>query len=318
MRLGSVLLPTQVLRRRRGYRTLKLLRPDVQRALGRYGYVVLSEGLHDRAVERLVALHAEVAAAEPPDAERFTPLNLWRAPNLDPATRADLLERMEAEVSPALGAITLEGAAVSATVFQSKPPSPTSGVDVHQDAILVDERRDFGAYAWIPLTDVDERNGALYIVPGSHRYAQWPRLPSTGNELEHLRSAILREASLLRVAAGQIVLFDQATWHGSLPNCSGERRVAVGAVIRPRARASYLAERGPSTPERHLELYRYPSEPDRRSARDLTDRREHVGQLRCAQMKASPRSFALTCALERAIRPGAPGVRLEPWSSPGG
>jgi len=78
---------------------------------------------------------------------------------------------------------------------------------------------------WVPLVDTDERNGALRIVPGSHR----------DGLLEHRRSAVnpvlveaaTGEASLLvGAAAGEGIAFSGLTLHASGPNHSSEARPA--------------------------------------------------------------------------------------------
>ena len=40
---------------------------------------------------------------------------------------------------------------------------------IHQDWAIVDEEKYFSLNIWIPLHDVDERNGAMWIVKGSHK-----------------------------------------------------------------------------------------------------------------------------------------------------
>lgn len=78
---------------------------------------------------------------------------------------------------------------------------------------------------WLPLVDTDESNGALLVVPGSHK----------GGLLEHQRASInpvLHEASAvgarsIPLAAGEAVAFSGLLVHGSGPNRSGEARPAM-------------------------------------------------------------------------------------------
>jgi len=79
---------------------------------------------------------------------------------------------------------------------------------------------------WVAFVDTDERNGGLWIVPGSHRLGL----------LEHDRAGVnplLREvasetpAVALALGAGEAVAFSGLTLHGSGPNRSAEPRPAL-------------------------------------------------------------------------------------------
>lgn len=109
---------------------------------------------------------------------------------------------------PALGPLVDPAAArLRPSVFQMKPPSPTSDLQAHQDCFLVDERRSFGVFAWVALTDVGLDAGPLYVVPGSHRHGTWKRISSTTDQFARLHEVIHRHARALEVSAGQVILF---------------------------------------------------------------------------------------------------------------
>src|SRR5271156_848481 len=52
--------------------------------------------------------------------------------------------------------------------FLFKMPSKNSELGIHQDWTIVDENKFVALNCWIPLTDINEVNGALHVVPGSH------------------------------------------------------------------------------------------------------------------------------------------------------
>ncbi|WP_167859284.1 phytanoyl-CoA dioxygenase family protein [Paenibacillus cymbidii] len=93
---------------------------------------------------------------------------------------------------------------------------------------------------WIPLIDVDEHNGCLQFVPGSHKWGLTPELnqalPRIGDkpvvsveqkhELDH-------RAISLRMSKGDMVIFDKFTFHRSLPNLSDEIRWSVDLRYSP-------------------------------------------------------------------------------------
>ena len=53
--------------------------------------------------------------------------------------------------------------------FIVKSPGPDSGMCVHQDMSLVDESKYTGINIWVPLVDLTIENGALFVLPKSHR-----------------------------------------------------------------------------------------------------------------------------------------------------
>ena len=64
-----------------------------------------------------------------------------------------------------------------------KWPGQDGAMGTHQDWTFVDERRFRSVTVWCPLVDVEQRNGALELLPGSHRILTHarcsPSLPET-------------------------------------------------------------------------------------------------------------------------------------------
>lgn len=304
--VGNLQLAYRLAHRRRGYRELQLFAPAVQRSLRRHGYCITDEVVPAAAIGQLWTIYERVASAVADlDPERFTPIDPRR---LGPEVEA-LLASVDAVLRPTLKRLTTDRVRISPSVFQSKPSSEQSAVDPHQDSMLVDEQRAFGAYAWVPLQDVDIHNGAMYMVPGSHRFGAWNRAPATGAELEHLRPVIWRHARVLPARAGQVILFDHAVMHGSVTNRSGERRVAAGAVIRP-IDADVLAPTvDESTPPGRIDIYRYRAADNRLTDAEMRSQRVHVGTVAKVELTAGPRSFGAVCVVDALLHPGAGGDR---------
>lgn len=72
---------------------------------------------------------------------------------------------------------------------------------------------------WIPLVDVDEKNGCLWLIPGSH---QWGLLDGARGEDQNIRTFEDVEARGTPVAVpmkrGDILLFSNLTFHASQVN----------------------------------------------------------------------------------------------------
>lgn len=119
--------------------------------------------------------------------------------------------------------------------FVSKGALHGGPMDFHQDLTYVDERLHRTTMIWIPLVDVDERSGALEIVPGSHRWSSKLRAGGTGPLPTADLQAELREmAETVPARVGTAVLFDNAVIHGSAPNQAAHVRPAAAVAFAPR------------------------------------------------------------------------------------
>jgi ectoine hydroxylase-related dioxygenase (phytanoyl-CoA dioxygenase family) len=118
--------------------------------------------------------------------------------------------------------------------FISKGAGVGGEVQFHQDLTYTDERRYRSVLLWIPLVDVDDSNGALQVVPGSHRWTTGIRaggldeLPTAGLQAEFRRLAVT-----VPLKAGQAVIYDAALVHGSSPNTAEQVRPAVAIATAP-------------------------------------------------------------------------------------
>jgi ectoine hydroxylase-related dioxygenase (phytanoyl-CoA dioxygenase family) len=146
-----------------------------------------------------------------------------------------------------------------------KLPDRNGRLRVHQDPTLVDEERFTPVNVWCPLQDIDDRNGALCILPGSHRLYRGPRATSIPPPWSPHEALIERSMTPLYLTAGSAVLFTQATLHASRPNCPrrrGSPRRCSCVMSRHRSdRASAARNAGSesiSTPERRLHVQNVP------------------------------------------------------------
>jgi ectoine hydroxylase-related dioxygenase (phytanoyl-CoA dioxygenase family) len=77
---------------------------------------------------------------------------------------------------------------------------------------------------WVALDDVDERNGCIWVVPGSHRAGLLPHLQKPGSW--HLEAPAPDQGVPMRLRAGEAVAFTGYTLHRSLENRSDAPRRA--------------------------------------------------------------------------------------------
>ena len=142
------------------------------------------------------------------------------------------------------------------TMYLNKTPEVDGhlslGIALHQDTHYIPNTPNTLLACWLALTDTDETNGGLFVVPGSHR---GPLLPEgiTVDDTNHAKWEMVHkmrdrdgtewsqpfhsvdvtaagfdasQALSLRVPAGSAVFFSGMTVHGSYKNVSAEPRRA--------------------------------------------------------------------------------------------
>ncbi len=138
--------------------------------------------------------------------------------------------------------------------IQYKPAAVGGPNHWHQDAPYWPPLtpKDEQVTAWIALDDVDEENGCMRMVPGSHLWGihiRW--LEALGN-LDAMPSEFGGEPIEVRscpVRKGQVHYHHSLTWHGSGPNRSGRPRRAIALhYMTDRTRYATGEEHHPMTP----------------------------------------------------------------------
>ncbi len=183
--------------------------------------------LAPEAVEELRAVVGSLALEE--DHGFFASSN-----DLDGPTAREIGERVLAAVGPALAEVLPDHEPFLAS-FLTKGRGAGSSISFHQDLTYTDERRHRTTLVWVPLCDVDARNGAMAVVPGSHRWTDGCRpggplpLPTEAHQ-----EALAERSVVVPLRAGEALLYDAGLVHGSGPNPTDSPRPAVGVALAPR------------------------------------------------------------------------------------
>ncbi len=116
--------------------------------------------------------------------------------------------------------------------IQYKPASVGGSNHWHQDSPLwpILQPKDAQVTAWVALDDVDDENGAMRMVPGSHLWgSQIPYLSSLPSFDEMPNEFAGREVVVRScpVRKGEVHFHHSLTWHGSGRNLSGRPRRAI-------------------------------------------------------------------------------------------
>ena len=140
--------------------------------------------------------------------------------------------------------------------FLIKEKGHESAVPLHQDWTYVNEEEFFSMNIWVALEDITPNNGALFLIPYSHKIFSGylrpsPSYPIPFEKIKRLLTLFKRSVFL---KAGECVCFDNRTIHGSSPNMSDtERLVLVTTIFPVEAKLLHLYIHNYSQPEKVTE-----------------------------------------------------------------
>lgn len=123
--------------------------------------------------------------------------------------------------------------------FFIKKAEALSEVPIHQDWNIVDEKKHTSALIWCPLLDVNSENGAIIVIPGSHKYfnnfrsgsIHPPRFPSAEFKEKGLGHAL----KTINLKAGEAIIYQCNLYHGSHPNTTKENRLNIAGTLLSKA-----------------------------------------------------------------------------------
>ena len=104
----------------------------------------------------------------------------------------------------------------------------TDQVPWHQDAGVLRPEADNSLLitVWIPLSEANEENGCLMVIPGSHKYGVRCHQPTNTYKIpaEELPPG---EPKMLPIKPGGLILFSNLVCHSSLPHASDRVRWSI-------------------------------------------------------------------------------------------
>lgn len=144
--------------------------------------------------------------------------------------------------------------------FAVKKAGKETMFDLHQGINFTDESLYDTFTAWSPLIDVNENNGCLFVLPGSHKLWHQIRktpdfIPAIRNIKEHLWEKYAIE---IKMKAGEALVFHHRLIHGSKPNFGNSIRVAtLNAFIPKEAPLLLYTSKTLDINDRELEVYQF-------------------------------------------------------------
>lgn len=115
--------------------------------------------------------------------------------------------------------------------FIVKGADEKSVLKMHQDMTLVDESIYTGINIWIPLIDLTTENGAIEVLPRSHRLFKTYRGASLPDIYDGIESSVHKLMQPCYLRAGQAIVFDQSIIHYSPANKSDKVRPVINTFI---------------------------------------------------------------------------------------
>lgn len=134
-----------------------------------------------------------------------------------------------------------------ASMFSKRGPDKRF-VSWHQDAAYYGLDPHEEVTCWVGLTDADEENGCMRVMPGSHlgKDAEHEETYDPQNLLgrgQTIRGVDEGKAAFMPVKAGQFSMHHERTWHASSPNPSTRRRVGIAFFYMPTHTRSVVGRR---------------------------------------------------------------------------
>lgn len=173
-------------------------------------------------IENLLSLHRETTPVAPSD-------YYVTAFGEDFATKRRIYEGITNVVREKTGRLAPGYRILMASFVNKKARSTQGRLGIHQDYSLVDHVEHLGLNVWCPLCDVDERNGCLKVVDGSHLLGHISATPPNPAPFDDVRGELDSDRYMveLPMRAGAAFLFDQRVLHATEDNRTDADRTSV-------------------------------------------------------------------------------------------
>ncbi len=115
-----------------------------------------------------------------------------------------------------------------------KPVGQQGLLQPHQDWSIVDENYFRSYNIWIPLVDLNEQNGTIYVLPCSHKWVDAKyRHSSIDCVYGKVYDLVWKSMTPLYLKAGEALIYDHAMVHASQANETKDLRLACAYGIIP-------------------------------------------------------------------------------------
>jgi hypothetical protein len=133
--------------------------------------------------------------------------------------------------APRIAAV-LDGYRITTNGVLAKPPGGGE-LGVHRDWTMTSSVDDICLNVWCPLVDVEESNGVLRFVAGSHRLVRNIEAPHVPMYFQAFIDDLKEQATPVPMAAGEALIFDTTIVHWSGTNTTGTLRPVAASLCVP-------------------------------------------------------------------------------------
>lgn len=194
------------------------------------GWVKIKQVVHPDEIEEFMKTFHEISKMDGFELDKHL-LNSGRLFNPEIRQRTmDVINRMAARILPRMFDMTGVDDRTGGA-FQVKPPHVNSDLLIHQDSTVIDEESDYCLFVWIPFCDVNEVNGPISFLEGSHLWGNTQRSLGVPWQLKNAIPELYKHVQPVHVQKGDVLVFDPATIHSSAPNLSTEVRHAITITV---------------------------------------------------------------------------------------
>jgi hypothetical protein len=188
------------------------------------GYVVVP--LLDK--EEVNALREVFVAAHPTEIVPFYATAHHKSPEFRDEMNKAIINAISTPVDELFNNCKLLGGS-----FIVKTKSDLSRLEPHQDWNIVDEDKYRSFNIWMPLVDLDEKNGAIEVLPKSHNWVRGIRHSSIPCAYQQVHHLVWENMKPLYMKAGEALIYDHSLLHCSKANNSDNLRIACASGVIP-------------------------------------------------------------------------------------
>ena len=155
--------------------------------------------------------------------------------NLPSFERTQVIEKIKNVFTPILEKDFSNFEITMGILFVKRPSPNVSGqIGLHVDpSLLKDEHKQKHLNIWLPLVDVDENNGALWVIPRSHKIFAPVHAVTIPFPFSKIQETVLQFGKCICMKAGEALIFDNRLIHYSLQNFSLVDRPAIVLSFTP-------------------------------------------------------------------------------------
>lgn len=216
--------------------------------------------LSDREVAYLLdevgKLHPDDNFAPSGDEYRFTYHSTLLDSNID--YKRDATNLVRDFFSPYIKQILNDYQILTGGFFVKQPKS--GDVAVHRDWTFTDNFNDVNVNFWCPLVAVDEVNGTLQMVDGSHKLVSNIECPHTTPFFYRFSESLKKHSTAIPLKAGEALFFENTILHWSTPNNSSKPRYAATFMCIPSEAKAVFYYPDKSTANKRFKVFEMCSE----------------------------------------------------------